>query len=46
MELASADVATDLRLLDGYVGRYQFAPPFILTVPREAERLFASGANL
>jgi CubicO group peptidase (beta-lactamase class C family) len=34
------EIAIDPKLLDGYVGRYQFAPAVILSVTRDANRLF------
>jgi serine-type D-Ala-D-Ala carboxypeptidase/endopeptidase len=33
-------VAVDPKLFDGYVGRYELAPTFIITVTREGDRLF------
>jgi len=35
------EVAVDPKLLDGYVGRYQFAPGVTLTISREGDALFA-----
>jgi CubicO group peptidase (beta-lactamase class C family) len=35
-----AEVTVDPNLFDGYVGAYQLAPNFVLTVTREANRLF------
>jgi serine-type D-Ala-D-Ala carboxypeptidase/endopeptidase len=35
-----ADVSVDYKLFDGYVGRYQLAPNFVITVSREGDRLF------
>ena len=34
------EITVDPKLFDGYVGRYQLAPTFILTVTREGDRLF------
>ena len=34
------EVAVDPKLFDGYVGQYQLAPNFILTVTREGSHLF------
>jgi hypothetical protein len=34
------EIAVDPNLFDGYVGAYQLAPNFVLTVTREANRLF------
>jgi CubicO group peptidase (beta-lactamase class C family) len=33
-------ISVDPKLFDGYVGRYELAPTFILTVTREGDRLF------
>lgn len=35
------EIAVDPKLFDGYVGRYQLAPDFILTITREGSHLFA-----
>jgi CubicO group peptidase (beta-lactamase class C family) len=35
----------DLKLFDGYVGRYQLAPNFILTVTRESDQLFLQATD-
>jgi hypothetical protein len=35
------EIVVDPKLFDGYVGRYQFAPPVSLTVTREGSALFA-----
>jgi hypothetical protein len=34
------EIAVDPKLFDGYVGRYQFAPAALLTITRDANRLF------
>jgi CubicO group peptidase (beta-lactamase class C family) len=34
------EIAVDSKLFDGYIGRYQIAPNFILTVTREGDHLF------
>jgi D-alanyl-D-alanine-carboxypeptidase/D-alanyl-D-alanine-endopeptidase len=39
------EVAVDPKLFDGYVGRYQLAPNFILTITREGDRLFAQATG-
>ena len=39
------EIAVDPKLLDGYVGRYQLAPNFILTVTREAGHLFVQATG-
>ena len=39
------EISIDPKLLDAYVGRYQLAPNFILTVTREGDRLFAQATN-
>lgn len=39
------EVAVDPRLLDGYLGRYQLAPNFILTITREGDQLFAQATG-
>jgi len=39
------EVAVDPKLLDGYLGRYQLAPNFILTITREGDRLFAQATG-
>jgi CubicO group peptidase (beta-lactamase class C family) len=38
-------VAIDPKLLDGYVGSYELAPNFILTVTREGDRLFTQATG-
>ena len=39
------EVAVDPKLFDGYVGQYQLAPNFILTITREGDQLFAQATN-
>jgi D-alanyl-D-alanine-carboxypeptidase/D-alanyl-D-alanine-endopeptidase len=39
------EIAIDTKILDGYVGRYQLAPNFILTVTRDQKRLFAQATG-
>jgi len=39
------EVAVDPKLFDGYVGQYQLAPNFILTVTREGNHLFAQATG-
>jgi D-alanyl-D-alanine-carboxypeptidase/D-alanyl-D-alanine-endopeptidase len=39
------EVAIDPKLFDGYVGRFQLAPDFILTVTREASHLFVQATG-
>jgi serine-type D-Ala-D-Ala carboxypeptidase/endopeptidase len=39
------EVAVDPKLFDGYVGRYELAPNFILTVTREGNQLFAQATG-
>ncbi len=39
------EVKVDPQLFDGYVGRYQLAPQFILTVTREGDRLFTQATG-
>ena len=34
------EIAVDPKIFDGYVGQYQLAPNFILTVTREGDQLF------
>jgi CubicO group peptidase (beta-lactamase class C family) len=38
-------VPADARVLEGYVGRYQLAPEFVLTVTREGSRLFVQATG-
>jgi hypothetical protein len=39
------EIAVDPKLFDGYVGQYQLAPNFILTVTREGDQLFAQATG-
>ncbi len=39
------EAAIDPKLLDGYVGRYELAPGFVLTVTREGDGLFAQATG-
>jgi serine-type D-Ala-D-Ala carboxypeptidase/endopeptidase len=39
------EIAVDTKLFDGYVGRYQLAPNFILTVTREGDHLFSQATG-
>src|SRR5205807_9012529 len=39
------EIAVDSKLFDGYVGRYQLAPNFILTVTREDNHLFVQATG-
>ena len=39
------EVAADPKLFDGYVGQYQLAPDFILTITRESDSLFAQATG-
>jgi CubicO group peptidase (beta-lactamase class C family) len=39
------EAAIDATLFDGYVGRYQLAPNFVLTITREGDKLFAQATN-
>ncbi len=39
------EVAIDPKLFDGYVGRYELTPNFILTVTREDKRLFVQASG-
>ena len=39
------EVAVDPKLFDGYVGSYQLAPNFILTVTREGDHLFTQATG-
>jgi serine-type D-Ala-D-Ala carboxypeptidase/endopeptidase len=38
-------VAVDPTLFDGYVGRYELAPTFVITVTREGDRLFGQATG-
>lgn len=40
-----SEVAIDPDVYDGYVGRYQLEPEFILTITREGDRLFAQATG-
>ncbi|MGZ5433479.1 MAG: hypothetical protein ACXW5U_01215 [Thermoanaerobaculia bacterium] len=42
---APEPVAANTKLFDHFVGRYELAPSFILTVTREGERLFAQATG-
>jgi D-alanyl-D-alanine-carboxypeptidase/D-alanyl-D-alanine-endopeptidase len=39
------EVAVDPKKFDGYVGKYQLAPNFILTITREGDQLFAQATG-
>ncbi len=39
------ELAVDSRLFEGYVGQYQLAPNFILTITREGDSLYAQATN-
>jgi CubicO group peptidase (beta-lactamase class C family) len=39
------EVTVDARLFDGYAGKYELAPGFILTVTREGNHLFAQATD-
>jgi len=39
------EISVDPKLFDGYVGQYQLAPNFILTVTREADHLFVQATG-
>jgi CubicO group peptidase (beta-lactamase class C family) len=39
------EITVDPKIFDGYVGRYQLAPSFILTVTREGDKLFVQATN-
>jgi D-alanyl-D-alanine-carboxypeptidase/D-alanyl-D-alanine-endopeptidase len=39
------EISVDPKLFDGYVGRYQLAPTFILTITREGAGLFAQATD-
>jgi CubicO group peptidase (beta-lactamase class C family) len=39
------EVVVDPKLFDGYVGQYQLAPNFILTITREGDKLFAQATG-
>jgi D-alanyl-D-alanine-carboxypeptidase/D-alanyl-D-alanine-endopeptidase len=42
---AAKEVTIDPKLLDNYVGRYQLAPAFVLTVTREGDGLFVQATG-
>jgi D-alanyl-D-alanine-carboxypeptidase/D-alanyl-D-alanine-endopeptidase len=42
---AHIEVAVNATLLDGYVGRYQLAPNFVLTITRDGDHLFVQATN-
>ncbi len=39
------EIAVDPKLFDGYVGQYQLAPNFILTITRDGDKLFAQATG-
>jgi CubicO group peptidase (beta-lactamase class C family) len=39
------EIAVDPKIFDGYVGRYQLSPVFIITVTREGDHLYAQATN-
>lgn len=39
------EITVDPKIFDGYVGRYQLGPNFILTVTREGDQLFTQATN-
>jgi hypothetical protein len=39
------EITVDPKLFDGYIGRYQLAPEFILTITREGSHLFAQATG-
>jgi hypothetical protein len=39
------EIAVDPKLFDAYVGRYQLAPNFVLTVTREDDKLFVQATG-
>ena len=39
------EVAIDPNLLDGYVGKYELAPDFVLTITREGDKLYLQATN-
>ena len=39
------EISVDPKIFDGYVGRYQLAPNFILTVTREGDQLFTQATG-
>jgi hypothetical protein len=42
---APKEVAVDPKRFDGYLGRYQLAPAFVLTVTREGDQLFVQATG-
>jgi hypothetical protein len=42
---AHQEVSVDPKLFDGYVGQYQLAPNFVLTITREGDKLFAQATG-
>jgi D-alanyl-D-alanine-carboxypeptidase/D-alanyl-D-alanine-endopeptidase len=42
---AHTEIAVDANLFEGYVGAYQLAPNFVLTVTREGNRLFVQATG-
>jgi D-alanyl-D-alanine-carboxypeptidase/D-alanyl-D-alanine-endopeptidase len=38
-------ITVDPKLFDGYVGKYQLAPTFVITVTREGDHLFVQATN-
>jgi CubicO group peptidase (beta-lactamase class C family) len=38
-------VAVDSKLFDGYVGRYQLAPSFVITITRDGDHLYEQATN-
>jgi serine-type D-Ala-D-Ala carboxypeptidase/endopeptidase len=41
----SKEIAVDPKLFDGYIGRYQLAPNFIMTITREGDHLFVQATG-
>ena len=39
------EVTANVKLFDGYVGRYQLAPNFVLTISRDGDHLFVQATN-
>ena len=39
------EITVDPKLFDGYVGQYQLAPNFLLTITREGDQLFAQATG-
>ncbi len=44
-EVADAELFVPAEVLESYVGRYQLAPTFVITVTREGEQLFAQATG-